>query len=444
MGIIVNRVEDHKTMETSDRGRRRPAFMAYVYENDYEEIQKLVLQYPHIETGGDLFGLWKDERTVIIQQFIGPGKKCERTSTSFHQDIEYLHKVGSLITTKEGLCNVGEWHSHHQIGMPHPSDGDQRTVFSNMPHLGLERFVLFIATIERKGHSGNKRSHEIKLGDIKLRPFLFLYSTQNMVEGKIELIPGSNPHHLNERIKKEIEGGAEIPHDGAKRISGSSDDNYDWTSKKLEKKKKPGKEGSKVAQETKSKQKPQTLKEQAKSGPPPQGEPPQPPSRETKPQKDHLTGSDMGGESFGGKHRDDQQRASREQDQHFERQRQEKGKEKPWRDGCNNENRSPNTGPTAPGGTGNHSPPTSPSWPPITQGGMPPTTLPSFRQVLNDSRNSGAMQEQVPGVHRNNSVPIPPVSSESIPPNSATSVHGNISKIDQSVHISKMTGKGMF
>ena len=410
-------------MATSGRGRRRPAFVAYVYENDRKEIQKLVLQYPHIETGGDLFGLWKDERTVIIQQFIGPGKKCERTSESFHQDIEYLHKVGSLITTKEGLCNVGEWHSHHQIGMPQPSSGDRKTVFSNMPHLGLERFVLFIATIEPKGYSGKKRSHEIKLDDIKLRPFLFLDSTQNMVEGEIELIPGSNPHHLNERIKKEIEGGAEIPRDGAKRISTSSDDNHDPISKNLEKKKQAGKESSKVAQEkAKSKEKPQTLKEQAKPGPPPQAEPPQPPSRETKPQNVHLTGSGMGGESFGGKPRDDQQQAGREQDQHS-RQRQEKGKEKPWRDGCNNENRSPNTGPTAPGGTGNHSPPTSPSWPPITEGGMPPTTSSSFRQVLSDSRNSGAMQGQVPGDHRNNSVPTHPVSSQSVSPNSTSSLH---------------------
>jgi integrative and conjugative element protein (TIGR02256 family) len=142
-----------------------------------------VQQYPNIETGGDLFGLWKDERTVIIQQFIGPGKECKRTSTSFHQDIEYLHRVGSLITTEAGLCNVGEWHSHHQIGMPEPSGADERTVFSNMPHLGLERFVLFIASIEGKGSSGDKRSHDAKLKDIILRPFLFLGSTQKVVKG---------------------------------------------------------------------------------------------------------------------------------------------------------------------------------------------------------------------------------------------------------------------
>lgn len=160
------------------------SFVAYVYENDYNKIQKLVQHYPNIETGGDLFGLWKDERTVIIQQFIGPGKQCKRTKTSFHQDVEYLQQVGSLITSKEGLCNVGEWHSHHQIGMPEPSAADLRTVFGNMPHLGLERFVLFIATIDSK-HPSGKRSHSdyVQTEDIKIRPFLFLGSTQNVVQG---------------------------------------------------------------------------------------------------------------------------------------------------------------------------------------------------------------------------------------------------------------------
>ena len=163
-------------------------FVAHVYEEDYRAIQMLVKQYPNIETGGDLFGLWKNENIVVIQHFIGPGKQCSRTTTSFHQDIDYLHKVGSLITTEEGLCNVGEWHSHHQIGMPEPSGPDRRTVFSNMPHLGLERFVLFIATIESKGSSGKKRPRDIMLEQIKLRPFLFINSTNDVIQGIKQLM----------------------------------------------------------------------------------------------------------------------------------------------------------------------------------------------------------------------------------------------------------------
>ena len=171
---------------TMSGSRKTAGFTAYIYEEDLRKIQELVQPYPDIETGGDLFGLWQDDRTVIIQRFIGPGKGCKRTASSFYQDVEYLGRVGSLITTEEGLCNVGEWHSHHQMGKPEPSDGDRRTVFSNMPELGLERFMLFIATIEKASNPGKKRWREVQLDEIKLRPFLFILSTdsqQDVIKG---------------------------------------------------------------------------------------------------------------------------------------------------------------------------------------------------------------------------------------------------------------------
>ena len=174
-------VQDHITMSGSRKTveRCQETFTTFVYQEDFRKIQELVLMFPNIETGGDLFGLWQDDRTVIIQRFIGPGKECKRTATSFHQDVLYLRRVGSLITTEEGLCNVGEWHSHHQMAMPEPSDGDLKTVFDNMPELGLERFMLFIATIE----SEMKRSHKVKLKHIELHAFLFIDSTQKVLKG---------------------------------------------------------------------------------------------------------------------------------------------------------------------------------------------------------------------------------------------------------------------
>ncbi|XP_046860209.1 uncharacterized protein LOC124453434 [Xenia sp. Carnegie-2017] len=185
-----------------------PEFVAYMYENDYKEIQKLVSYYPNIETGGNLFGLWRNDNTVVIQRFIGPGKNCSRTKTSFHQDVQYLEKIGSLITSKEGLCNVGEWRSHHQIGMPKPSEGDCRTIKSNMSHLGVERLIFFIATIDF--HPGLNRTNDIPpLDNIKIRPYLFLSSKPSYIEGKIKFMSGTkeDPHSTNKnsRIAREIE-----------------------------------------------------------------------------------------------------------------------------------------------------------------------------------------------------------------------------------------------
>ena len=86
--------------------------------------------------GGDLFGLWIDEHTAVVQFVIGPGKKCRRTKTSFFQDTDYLARTGEYLTKQHGLCNIGQWHSHHKIQLFVPSAGDCRTVSENMPVSG--------------------------------------------------------------------------------------------------------------------------------------------------------------------------------------------------------------------------------------------------------------------------------------------------------------------
>ena len=437
-------------MSEPDSGRRRAPFVAYVYENDYEEIQNLVQLYPNIETGGDLFGLWKDERTVIIQQFIGPGKDCKRTTTSFHQDIEYLHRVGSLITTEEGLCNVGEWHSHHQIGMPEPSGPDRRTVFSNMPHLGLERFVLFIATIEGKGFTGKKRLRDVELRDIKLRPFLFLGSSQDVVKGEIQKIPGANPHRRSNRIIKEIENGAEKK---------SLEDNGRAT-KKSERKKKAGEgEGKPAQDEAEKENKSSTLQQQPNelaSSRQPQREQFQTP-RETKAQCAEVTKRFIDDRSLGRKLQGNQQREKKEE-------QTQSG------DNFSNENLSPNTGTTASGGRDYQSPHASPTpqmnAPQHIQTasllGMPPTTSAgSFKKVWDASLHPGANQGQGPHIQGNGSIPtnsvFPHGAGYSSPQNQLhpdyTGGQGNSrgnmphqSYADQrgKIPIDEMTAKGMF
>ena len=67
-------------------------FEVEIYEEDYKELCAHVLRKPHIETGGDLFGLWADEHKAVIGFTMGPGKGCKRTSVSFYQDVRYLDR----------------------------------------------------------------------------------------------------------------------------------------------------------------------------------------------------------------------------------------------------------------------------------------------------------------------------------------------------------------
>ena len=118
-------------------------FKVFMYSNELEFLKWLVLQKSNIETGGDLFGLWQSDETAIVQLIFGPGKNCSRTTTSFHPDVQYLGDVGRYLTSCEGICNIGEWHSHHRIGFTSPSGGDQNTIRNHLPSMSGVRFLLY-------------------------------------------------------------------------------------------------------------------------------------------------------------------------------------------------------------------------------------------------------------------------------------------------------------
>ena len=175
-------------------------FKVVIYANEYRQICAWVLQHGYLETGGDLFGLWKDDNTAVVQLVLGPGKNCQRASASFYQDVDYLEKAGSQLIKKEGVCHIGEWHSHHKIGLKQPSGGDKGTVWRNMPKYGLNRFVLFIANIEMQVNSA-----------ASVGCFLFERGTadqsQRVTQGQFHLLPQESP--LREKFQKDLKEGSE-------------------------------------------------------------------------------------------------------------------------------------------------------------------------------------------------------------------------------------------
>ena len=111
------------------------------------------------------------------------GKKCRRTETSFYQDIDYLSETGKELTTSQGICNIGEWHSHHRINLPEPSEGDQTTVWKHVKSFSGGRFLLLIATID--GSAENPR--------VEVGCFMFSYETKEMSKGKLVTLKGASP-----------------------------------------------------------------------------------------------------------------------------------------------------------------------------------------------------------------------------------------------------------
>ena len=184
---------------------QRGDFNVVIYESDYKQLCTWVLKKTDIETGGDLFGLWADKHTAVIQFVVGPGQNCRRSSVSFYQDINYLEKTGEQMTKSEGVCHIGEWHSHHQLGLARPSGGDENTVWNNMPTYNLKRFVIFIANLEQL----RKDSYNVNIGC-----FLFELESVNGKEKQLPVLQGTfkilkNENPLNRKLLRKRDEGAE-------------------------------------------------------------------------------------------------------------------------------------------------------------------------------------------------------------------------------------------
>ena len=148
----------------------------YMFEEDIAMVQKLVLLYPDVETGGDLFGLWTTEGDAVLHIVLGPGKNCSRTDVSFNQDIPYLQRNGELLTENYMLGHIGEWHSHHQLRLFKPSHGDSSTVIRHFPKGAVYGFLLIIANI-------------VAPNEVKLSPYLYTENSTLTYSRKGEIVP---------------------------------------------------------------------------------------------------------------------------------------------------------------------------------------------------------------------------------------------------------------
>ncbi len=121
-----------------------PSKMAIIYRSELDYMSRCILDYPDIETGGQLFGFWTNNGTPVVLYAIGPGKDSKHRHTAFFQDLNYLHEVGGKLISMYGLQHMGEWHSHHQLDLARPSGGDVQSIASGLDRVKLPRMLLCI------------------------------------------------------------------------------------------------------------------------------------------------------------------------------------------------------------------------------------------------------------------------------------------------------------
>ena len=189
-----------------------PAFTLQIFQSELDKIQRYVLAYPNIETGGDLFGLWSNSGDPVVQLLIGPGKNCRRTSVSFHQDIGYLQDVGTFLNTSLMLCHIGSWHSHHQLSLTQPSAGDRSTLCNNFPP-GLQRYIMIIANIVTSSTSTSAKS-------VHIHPYMFTSKGHVCQTGTVQRISRTSPYMGYGYVMNKL-------NEGAERSRGTSKSEYD-------------------------------------------------------------------------------------------------------------------------------------------------------------------------------------------------------------------------
>lgn len=134
---------------------KKPSPTAIIYRSELDYLSRCVLDYPNIETGGQLFGFWTNQGVPIVMYVLGPGRNANHQSSFFNQDKEYLIKVGNALLDKYGLCHIGEWHSHHQLGLARPSGHDARTMHNGLSGIPQRRLLLCICNYENGCSSVN-------------------------------------------------------------------------------------------------------------------------------------------------------------------------------------------------------------------------------------------------------------------------------------------------
>ena len=198
----------------------RKPFQLTIHNGELAQLQSWVLLHENIETGGDLFGLWSTENTAVVHLVLGPGERSRRTTTSFFQDAEYLGAKGRQIVQEYGLCHIGEWHSHHTLGLAKPSAGDESTVWRHMPNNGFKRFIVCIANIDRGESRGSHRYRASipREACVGLGCFLFevkdtvTWDQYDMLQGSFKVIDGQSSYRKARALQRTIRIGAESVH----------------------------------------------------------------------------------------------------------------------------------------------------------------------------------------------------------------------------------------
>ena len=162
----------------------------YMFEEDIAMVQKLVLLYPDVETGGDLFRLWTEDSEPVIHLVTGQSgmeKKSFKRSGASTKIGDTEKEIRRMLCENYCLPRIGKWQCQ--------SDTDQnrreleKSIREDKPLWRKKQKYALIITAHRDNSN--------------LSPYIVSKKSISTI-GKIEFLQGENPFRKVAEIRKMI------------------------------------------------------------------------------------------------------------------------------------------------------------------------------------------------------------------------------------------------
>jgi hypothetical protein len=189
---------------------RQPRIL--LFESEATRIARYALSSPGVEIGGDLFGFYTPDGSPLIYVASGAGPNSRRGPTHFEQDPEFQVSVFNQLASTLRMFYIGDWHSHHTLGLSSPSGSDDRKLQdlaakNSWPQL----FSLIIQTDSHSSDAGHKSGSRrggasarepdgsatpTQGKDVQWNAFHYVFDTRDAhgARTSIEFQSGDSPH----------------------------------------------------------------------------------------------------------------------------------------------------------------------------------------------------------------------------------------------------------
>ena len=121
-----------------------------LFRDDMQFMASDAYHWGNVETGGALYGLWTHagRPVIMLATPAGPGA-CNQTA-HFAQNPDHVFEVSQKLQEKFGIQYLGNWHSHHNLGMDHPSGGDVEQIHRVATKSNVSRMIQIVITCTQK------------------------------------------------------------------------------------------------------------------------------------------------------------------------------------------------------------------------------------------------------------------------------------------------------